>query len=731
MLLFLDLETTGFDPTNDSIIEIAAKRINENGKVVDSFTFLVKTDESTIISSTVENLTGITKSLLDKEGVPLEEMIYEFQGFLKDDDIIVGHNISFDTSFLKENGIVMNNKEIDTFFLSILVLGNDEESYSLEVLSEKYGLLHEDAHRAMSDVEANISLYYFLEIKWIELFDEAFYKFLLDKTKDSNFYERNFFINSFHKKSSIENKNIPLRTFKKFEDTWNTGNIDSKEVIENFYNTDKSIFWDTYFPYKNIPLLLNSIKKDTDSVTFFYPDKKANFYFKIFKNLNNSLNKNFIFSYQRLIDKKKYDNFLNKKTYTRIEIIVLLKLRKLQDLEVGVGNFMGEEKKVLKDLLQTEYSENIPINYQVLFLPFSYFSLHNKNEKTVILDGEQVEDLVTSEQTKKIFTKLWKEENNKLDNFNIWKDFLDKFALFIRKEKGENIYPLGLPYTQWLKNWEFKLFIEEGEKILNTLNHENFLEWKIFFSENSDSNLFFQIRLFGDNELEFSYMPIKISNQMDKLFAYPKLLMGNGFPVYKNKIIYSFDLPIDYLFIKEKLPKINNFLLPEENRMITSNEIIPYINKLIDKQENIIVSVSSKKSSDDIIALLQEVLFENKNYSLIFQGLGGIGKTRIKLSKLTHKIIVAQPKFLDRLNLEDFVFDSIVIFKPSFDPPKDPFLSKRRALFFHDFEEFSLPRALARFEREVKRVKNPKNIFVGDGRIKNEKSWSRVFYIGS
>lgn len=731
MLLFLDLETTGFDPINDSIIEIAAKRIDDNGKVVDSFTRLVKVDEGVFISSIVENLTGITSELLEKEGVFLTEMISDFQKFLKEDDIIVGHNISFDTSFLKENGVSINNKEIDTFFLSILVLEKEEESHSLEVLSEKYGLVHEDAHRAMSDVEANISLYNFLEIKFIELFDENFYKFLLEKTTNDNFYERNFFINTLSKKNEIRKKKIPIRTFKKFEHTWSRLTEESSKVFDEFSKSDKSIFWDTYLPYKNIPLLINSINKHKNPITFFYPEQKANFYFQIFKNLEDDSNKKFVFSYQRLLDEKKYKEFLNKKTYTRTEIIVLLKLKKLNDLSVGVGSFMGDEKKIIKDLLQVEYSEDIPHSYDVLFLPFSYFSYHNKNEKTVILDGDQIEDLITREQTKQIFTKVWKDENLYKKDFDIWKDFLTRFALFLRKEKGENIYPLALPYTQWLRNDDFRSFIEEGERLLITLNNELSLDWKIFFSENSDPNLFFQIRLFGDNELEFSYMPIKISDQISKIFKYPKLVIGNGFPVYKNEIIYSFPLPKDHLYIKDDLPKINNFLLPKENRMISSEEIIPYINELVENKENIIVSASSKKACDEIVFFLQKVLFENKDYLLIFQGLGGIGKTRIKLANAKLKIIVAQPKFLDRLNLEDFNFDSIVILKPSFDPPKDPFLSKRRALFFHDFEEFSLPRALSRFEREIKRIVNPKTVFVGDGRIKNEKSWARAFYRGS
>ncbi|NJP03726.1 hypothetical protein HC823_00350 [Candidatus Gracilibacteria bacterium] len=60
---------------------------------------------------------------------------------------------------MKEFGIPLeDNPRIDTHELARIILVG-EETYSLEVLTEKYGITHESAHRAMSDVIASAALY--------------------------------------------------------------------------------------------------------------------------------------------------------------------------------------------------------------------------------------------------------------------------------------------------------------------------------------------------------------------------------------------------------------------------------------------------------------------------------------------------------------------------------------------------------------------------------------------
>ncbi|MEK7146566.1 MAG: exonuclease domain-containing protein, partial [Patescibacteria group bacterium] len=85
----------------------------------------------------------------------VEAMIREKVG----DAPIVGHFINFDTTFLAEKNIRLHNPNLDTCQLAQALLWN-ESSYSLQVLGEKLGITHDDAHRALDDVKANVELFW-------------------------------------------------------------------------------------------------------------------------------------------------------------------------------------------------------------------------------------------------------------------------------------------------------------------------------------------------------------------------------------------------------------------------------------------------------------------------------------------------------------------------------------------------------------------------------------------
>lgn len=157
---FLDLETTGFDPEKDSIIEASFVVHDENKKEITTFDKVIIPHNSELTPH-ITHITGITQEEIDQGGVPFQYVQEEIQEKLKD-CIIIGHNIDFDIRFLVANGIEIDqNRRIDTHELSRIILVQ-EESYALEVLAQKYGFDHHSAHRAMSDVQANIELYYFL-----------------------------------------------------------------------------------------------------------------------------------------------------------------------------------------------------------------------------------------------------------------------------------------------------------------------------------------------------------------------------------------------------------------------------------------------------------------------------------------------------------------------------------------------------------------------------------------
>ena len=92
----LDIETTGLNPEYDRIIEIGALR-DRNNKVFDEFSCFVNPDRK--IPDSVIELTGITDDML--EGQPNIEQILKSCLYFLGDDVMMGHNILFDYSFLK------------------------------------------------------------------------------------------------------------------------------------------------------------------------------------------------------------------------------------------------------------------------------------------------------------------------------------------------------------------------------------------------------------------------------------------------------------------------------------------------------------------------------------------------------------------------------------------------------------------------------------------------------
>ena len=163
MYVSLDLETTGIDPAKDKIIEFGAIKFDLEGHR-ETLSFLINPGFS--LPQIITHITKITDK--DLEGQPLiTSKIQEIKDFIGDLPII-GHNIQFDTSFLRNNGIELTNPEYDTFSLASILFPN-LPSYSLEILSHILELKHKDKHRALDDSIAAMELFLKLIGKFQEL----------------------------------------------------------------------------------------------------------------------------------------------------------------------------------------------------------------------------------------------------------------------------------------------------------------------------------------------------------------------------------------------------------------------------------------------------------------------------------------------------------------------------------------------------------------------------------
>ena len=190
MYIALDIETTGFDPNTDQIIEIAAIKF-EGEQIIEQFTTLINPEIK--IPPIISHITGIKSE--DVEHAPkLHEIKKELFVFLEGCKVI-GHNIDFDINFLNAKGLNLTNQLYDTLQLAgILMPGLS--SYSLDTLSRLLKIKHEQKHRALSDTIAVWKLFLILEKKISEI-DHKMYQKILEIIKKGDWPLSRLFIDTY------------------------------------------------------------------------------------------------------------------------------------------------------------------------------------------------------------------------------------------------------------------------------------------------------------------------------------------------------------------------------------------------------------------------------------------------------------------------------------------------------------------------------------------------------
>ena len=145
-----DIETTGFSPQNDEIIELSAIKVKDC-EIVDEFSKLIK--PFGFLSSRITDLTGITKEMVVSAPY-INPVILEFKEFCKD-FIVLGHNVTFDLGFINAklfecHKMTFDNDYIDTLKLARKYLSH-LSSKKLGVIAEHFGLNTDGMHRGLKD----------------------------------------------------------------------------------------------------------------------------------------------------------------------------------------------------------------------------------------------------------------------------------------------------------------------------------------------------------------------------------------------------------------------------------------------------------------------------------------------------------------------------------------------------------------------------------------------------
>lgn len=156
----LDVETTGFSPIFNELIEVSAIKYEDNKKI-DSLTTLIKPKGD--LPEEITKLTGITIEML-KDAPSCEEVMPKLIDFIGNNKI-VAHNANFDYSFLqnKSNNSFAKNEVIDTLKLSKKMYPN-LPNHKLNTISKEIGITEDGYHRAEFDTECCAKIY----IKYLE-----------------------------------------------------------------------------------------------------------------------------------------------------------------------------------------------------------------------------------------------------------------------------------------------------------------------------------------------------------------------------------------------------------------------------------------------------------------------------------------------------------------------------------------------------------------------------------
>ena len=146
----VDLETTGLDPVDGRITEIAARRYR-NGKLAGATAMLVKTGVPPTADAIALN--GLTLDTLDRHGLPEADCLTKLF-LLLGNSVLVAHNAAFEISWLHQARLRLGWEPLACDFLCTKTLAVELapglRSYSLGKL--------ENAHRAMPDVVATKGL---------------------------------------------------------------------------------------------------------------------------------------------------------------------------------------------------------------------------------------------------------------------------------------------------------------------------------------------------------------------------------------------------------------------------------------------------------------------------------------------------------------------------------------------------------------------------------------------
>lgn len=183
-----DFETTGLSPNaGDRVIEVGAVKLDGNS-VIGVFDSLV--NPGRLPSKRAQDITGITNEMV--LSAPDSKTVFtQFADFLED-DLLVIHNVAFDSAFLKHEFELCNIQKTYEYYCTLKTARKKIEkspNYRLATLKNFLQLhMMGNMHRALADAFVTAQLYLSLEkqlgVDTINLMERMFKQYDKDQLEN-------------------------------------------------------------------------------------------------------------------------------------------------------------------------------------------------------------------------------------------------------------------------------------------------------------------------------------------------------------------------------------------------------------------------------------------------------------------------------------------------------------------------------------------------------------------
>ena len=155
--VIVDVETTGFDPTRDRVLQVAAVVAHGDGSVSEHFETIVRPENPAEYEHGAEHIHGISTADV-AAGMPLRTALERLIDLVSPHRF-TAHNARFDLGFLRAEseraGLTWDIAEhLDTLALARQLDPERQRSHSLSALCGHYGIVREREHEALADARA-------------------------------------------------------------------------------------------------------------------------------------------------------------------------------------------------------------------------------------------------------------------------------------------------------------------------------------------------------------------------------------------------------------------------------------------------------------------------------------------------------------------------------------------------------------------------------------------------